>query len=492
MTRAAPGFVAAAAVLGLAATPVPPAPGTTPMVAVVHLHTALADGASSPVDLARAARAAGVDALIVTDHLLERVSYAPWPIGNVLGVALSRPSVLRDGIERYHRALREAETAVPGLVIVPGVEATPYARFRGSVLAGDLTLQGWHRHALVVGIDDPRRLARLPATGNRAGGVFGAWSLVFAAPLAVLAWAIARLLRPRVREIRLAAFRLRRRSVSWTALAAAAAAALCLWAGFPYRVERFSPVGPDAGFEPYRHFARAVAGAGGLMIWAHPEASTTETVRGVRVETAPYPDLVAETGAPLFAALPEGTERLLPPGGVWDRALDAYLRGRRPGPLFALAELDEHAAAADIDFRLLQTVFLVREKSRAGILEALRAGRFYGRWTPRGAEPLRLETWSVERPARAGREAAAAASGGTLAASGPVLIRFAVAGGGPPVDLRIVSGGTPVWTTRGAPPLAASVWAVVEEPTSFRIDVEGPYPYRLVGNPIFVVPREAA
>lgn len=461
------------------------------MVTVVHLHTALVDGASTPVDLARAARAAGVDALLITDHLLERVSYAPWPIGSVMGVALSRPSILRDGVARHFEALRRAEAAVPGLVIVPGAEVTPYARWSGSLLSRSLTLHGWHRHALITGIDDPGRLARLPVVGNRAGGVYALGSLAYAIPVAILVWAGFRIARPGIREVRLAAFRIRRRRIPWVGLAAGGAALAGLVAGFPFRVERFSPVGSDPGVEPFRVFTRAVRDAGGVMIWAHPEAGSVEEMRGVQVRTEPYPDLVRATEAPIFAALPEGTERLLPAGGIWDQALRDYLTGRRPHPLFALAELDDHRAAGVIDFRLLQTIFLVRERSRDGILEALRAGRFYGRWTPRDARPLDLETWSVTRPARDGRAEAVAISGETLAASGQVLVRYDVSGGGPPVEVRLVRDGTPVWHRRLTPPFSESVWAEVRDATSLRLDVEGPYPYRLIANPIFVVPEAA-
>ena len=90
---------------------------------------------------------------MLTDHLLQRVRYAPWPLGNVMGVAVSRPSVLSHGVARYLTALARAEGEAPGTLVLPGVETSPYSRFGGSPLAGSLELQGWHRHLLVLGID---------------------------------------------------------------------------------------------------------------------------------------------------------------------------------------------------------------------------------------------------------------------------------------------------------------------------------------------------
>ena len=146
--------------------------GLTDLVAVIHLHSTFSDGAASPAVMARAARAAGVDAIVLTDHLLQRVRYAPWPLGNVMGVAVSRPSVLSHGVARYLTALAGAEGEAPGTLVLPGVETSPYSRFGGSPLAGSLELQGWHRHLLVLGIDDPAGLALLPAAGNRAASAF--------------------------------------------------------------------------------------------------------------------------------------------------------------------------------------------------------------------------------------------------------------------------------------------------------------------------------
>jgi hypothetical protein len=488
-------LVLAGATLGAAASgtgsgpsaPVASAVGTTAaggpvyhdMVAVVHLHTTVADGASSPLQMARAARAAGIDAIVVTDHFLERVTYAPWPVGGVIGVTLSRPSVVRYGLRRYLRDLAAAEAAVPGMIVVPGLEVTPYDHFAGSFLADDLELRGWHRHMLIVGLDDARLLARLPVAGNRWGGVYGAGSLLFLLPLGGLAWAVPRVRRPGYRDRRVGEFRLRRRRRPVGEIVTVAASLALLYAGFPYRVERFSPVGRDPGTAPYRELVDAVRGWGGLTAWAHPEArAIREEHWGVRLITEPYPELIAQAPADEFGALPEGTEKIIPPGALWDRALLAGLDGPRPGAPHAWAEVDEHRSVAVIDFNLLQTVFQVRDRSRAGLLEALRAGRHYARWTPPSGTPLSLRTWSVTSGDRM------ALAGGMLRARGTATVRFDVQGGGGPVKVRLVRAGEVIWSAAGTPPLSGTLQDNPPRSTYYRLDVEGAYPYRLLSNPI--------
>ncbi|HYS78548.1 MAG TPA: hypothetical protein VEO94_06895, partial [Candidatus Dormibacteraeota bacterium] len=451
------------------------------MVAVVHLHTSLGDGLATPLELARSARSRGIDALVITDHLIERVAYAPWPIGNVLGVSVSRRSVVSTGIARYFAVLGRAENDT-GILVLPGLEVSPYARWTGWILDRTLELQGWHRHVLVIGVEDPEAVARLPAFGNRAGGRYGAWSMLFLLPAAALVWSAARVARPVYRESRLRRFRLRRRRVPWAVGCVGLASLLLLVAGFPFQVESFSPVGGDPGDAPFLTLEERVRSLGGVTSWAHPEASAEKTALGVRLVTAPYPEMVPRTEADAFGALPEGVKTLLPAGGLWDAALLAHLAGRRRSAPFALAELDAHEAIGDIDLRILQTVFLARERSHAGVVEALRSGRMYARWTPAAKAPLRLVAWSAGPPS-----GAAAIAGESVRGEGPLAIRLSIGGGdGGMVTARLIRAGEVIWTTRAAPPFDASVKDDPGGTTYYRLDVEGAYPYRLISNPIFV------
>jgi hypothetical protein len=462
------------------------APSYTDLVTVVHLHTTLSDGLASPLEMARAARLAGVDVLVVTDHFIERVEYAPWPLGNVMGIAVSRPSVMSNGVAVYLKTLASAE-AETGTLVLPGIEVSPYARWSGSLLTRSLRLDGWHRHALVIGIEDAGELRRLPVAGNRAGGGYAVWSLVYLLPAAAFAWSARRALRPAWRETRMKNFVLRRRRVPMGEVLLASAALLLLVLGFPFKVEAYSAVAADPGDAPFRLLVDRVHELGGFVAWAHPEAAADKEFHGVRLATEPYGDLVLKTDADAFGAMPEGVTSLLPIGGLWDQALRQHVAGRRHSAPFALAEVDEHRPAGEIDFGILQTVLQVRERTHAGVLEAMKAGRMYGRWSADRKPPLILAQWSVTS------EGASAIAGETLRCRAPVTLRLAVSGGdGAPAMARLVRDGKVIWSNRASPPFTAAVEDDTPGATSYRLDVEGPYPYRLISNPIFIVrPRGA-
>ena len=78
-----------------------------------------------------------------------------------------------------------------------------------------------------------------------------------------------------------------------------------------------------------------------------------------------------------FGAVYEDTTTFEQPGRGWDRLLSEYARGERTRPAWALAESGFHGLSAGKQIGPLQTVFLVREKSAAGVLDALRQGRMY-------------------------------------------------------------------------------------------------------------------
>jgi len=103
-----------------------------------------------------------------------------------IGFAVSRPSVMGMGTDQYIEELGTVEREAADLLLVPGLEVAPYAHWVGSLLRGDLELRGWHRHLLLLGIEDTATLERLPVSGNRRGGVYDRWSFAYFIPAAIL------------------------------------------------------------------------------------------------------------------------------------------------------------------------------------------------------------------------------------------------------------------------------------------------------------------
>jgi hypothetical protein len=148
-----------------------------------------------------------------------------------------------------------------------------------------------------------------------------------------------------------------------------------------------------------------------------------------------------------------------------------------------MAESGFHDYSAGKKLGPVQTVFLVRERTEAGVLEALRAGRMYAQQRGRD-NGLALE-FTV---AAAG---AAAISGETLRATpGQTLeVTVAIEATGPrPAEVRVtlVRSGSVIAAWSGAAPLRnihRETWD--GKPAVFRLEARGGGA-RLLSNPIFV------
>jgi hypothetical protein len=227
-----------------------------------------------------------------------------------------------------------------------------------------------------------------------------------------------------------------------------------------------------------------------VSVWSLPEARDfgEQAVGPVRVtwETEPYPDDLLKTfGYTAFGAIYEDTTRVERPGEAWDRLLAEYAAGQRTRVSWALAESAFHEHSAGKRLGPIQTVFFVRDRTEAGVLEALRAGRMYA--VQQGRDTGLALT---EFAATAG-VAAAAISGQTLRATpgAPLEVSVAVAAlGSKPADLRVtlIRNGSIVAAWSGASPMRATHREVWDgRPAVFRLEARGAGG-RLLSNPIFV------
>src|SRR5881409_2192591 len=112
---------------------------------------------------------------------------------------------------------------------------------------------------------------------------------------------------------------------------------------------------------------------------ASPSPVITQTIRSGRAAFSP----VASVGAR--------------PGGIWDQVIGLYLNGHRAKPPYATGELAFHGPGHDTKAldRVL-TMFWVRDRTAAGLAEAMQAGHMYGVEQYRKEFGLRLESFRVE------------------------------------------------------------------------------------------------
>jgi hypothetical protein len=458
--------------------------------AVVHLHSDVSTGQYTLEELAEMAERHGIGALLLAENYLNRIDYGLPPFRALTRMSQGSPSV-HDRLGDYLERVSRARAARPGVLLVPGVEVMPHYRWSGSPLTLELLVTDTQKNLLVWGISDRTTLATLPVIGNGDGGRYSLQSLLDALPILLLAPGVALLLVKRRRRARIGAAVVvvsERRWVAGLSLCAIAVAALVR--GWPFTSGVYSAY-EDAGVAPYQAVIDFVEQHGGVAVWSFPEARDlgTQSVGPVRVtwSTDPYPDDLLRTFRyTAFGAVYEETTRFERPGGAWDRMLTQYAAGERSRPAWGLGESGFHDENAGKRLARVQTVFLVRERSEAGVLEALRAGRLYARH--RGPQTALVLTEFA-----ASTEESKAVAGETLRPAAGAMVSLAVgidAVGAAAADLKVVllRNGEIVDAWTGTTPnsrIHREAWD--GRPAVFRLEGRGGGG-RLLSSPIFVRP----
>jgi hypothetical protein len=459
----------------------------TPVTAAVHLHTSqFSSGSHTLQELVNLARASGVEALVLSDHDRIAMSYGLPPFRNLLSLTLSRNAVLKQGAQEYLEAVDRVAGANQDMVLVPGLESAPFYYWSGSLWEGSLTARNWRKHIHVIGLDDPEVLENLPIVGNGPGGhvvrsLFPRFG--FFAGLLVVS----------------GLFLFRGGAWRWPGRICLIVAVLGAFDAQPFRSSPFDPFHGDQGVAPYQALIDYVDRHGGMTFWAHPEANYgakgtvfRKSVAGfslppVGMQTERYPgDLLLTDGYTGFEALYGDTIHVTEPGKEWDRALLAYTEGRRKTPPWGLCGIDFHKLGQNSwsYFDRGQTVFLVGEKSRKGVLDAMRHGRMYAVYQG-GKGRLRLETFLLASAADEKR----AISGEQLdTGAAPIRLRAQITcTGSEPVvlDVQLIDSGKVVKRFEGKTPLSIEHDLSGQLSQGFiRLDARA-VRYRLLSNPIF-------
>ena len=465
-----------------------PQAGSVVLRTALHIHTTFSDGSHTVEEIAQRAREEGIDAILLGDHFLTRLEYGPPLFRKAFAVSVRSPSLHSGELERYLQVVRQAERE-SGVLVLPGVEITPFYYWEGSPLAGDLTLNSAHRHLLVLFPDnaDLAGLARVLPEMSAPGVLeFRAGSMLLVWPLLPAFWAVSQLRRNRRRSLAGAL-------VLWLVAVGSVAALVRSW---PYLVPRHSPYVGDAGAAPYQDALDASHSTSALTFWAHPETSTDfqHSRYPVRDRSDEYAELITATdGATGFASLYEGDSRAAAPAGPWDRTLHEFVRGDRSEPIWTVGELDLHreGEAGGKFLGEVETVVFATERSRQGVLEALATGSMYA---VRHAEDSRLTLEGF----RATCDGDEVSMGERTSRAGPCRIRAKLSAHGETLDDVTVS------LVRSGEVLAKRdvdidedgvelVWDddAGDEPLFYRLVARKGNRVALYGNPVFVGVGEA-
>jgi len=336
---------------------------------VIHVHTTFDSAGHYPLDqLVSIARAKGLQVLIPADHDLQIMEYGFPPFRNLIKRREQRGSVIKVGPEKFLAQIAQANKMQDDILIIPGVQSSPFYYWTGSPFKGNLTANDYRKELLLIGMQSPADYRGLPLLGNgfstRYTKKLLPQSLIF---LAGFVFAIYLVLQKGV--IRIIGGIISILSIG------------LLISQHPFQSSFFDPYHGNQGVKPFQEVINYVNARGGQVFWLHPESNYA--VNGVQLGPATlitkhYPDdLIVSQGYSGFEAIYGDWITATDPGKHWDRVLMAYCRGNRSKPAWGISGADFHDEKAGVELDTFQTIFLVKHKTTEAILEALSKGRLY-------------------------------------------------------------------------------------------------------------------
>ncbi len=447
---------------------------------IIDTRTTFSDGKLSVEALARLAQARDVDVLFYNDHDILAMAYGLRPFRQVLRIKKQKNALRLSGPENYLDAITAAQQKYPELILVPGSESVPYYYWSGSYFDGDLTAHDHEKRLLTIGLDTPSDYEEMPVLHNRLSTRYLKPRLP-----ALLFFSGALLL-----GVYIATWG---RWYRWAGIGVAVLALLMLADTAPFRSSPYDQYMGDIGIAPYQLYIDYVNRRGGMTFWNYPETrSGVRQLGPIHVSTPPYPDaLLAAQHYTGFAAVYGDTVTLTEPGREWDQVLNQFCRGSRRHPVWGIATADFHEDGGSGE-RLgnFPTVFWVKEKSRAGVLEAMRAGRMVA---VRGPHPQRLvlDDFSVS-----GEDSDIQGTlGESIEVRGVPQIRLAMSlkeAGSGTVSVRIIRGGRLAAAFDAPLPFEKTVRdesCPRGEKTFYRLMAQGRGVGGLVANPVFITAK---
>ncbi|MFA5794945.1 MAG: hypothetical protein WC980_07780 [Candidatus Brocadiia bacterium] len=133
---------------------------------VIHLQTPVSGGKRTVNDYVDLARKSNIGVVCITDHDNQRYQYGLWPFRWLIKKTEERASVMTFGIANYLVAINQANQSAKDVLVIDGMEVTPYYYWTGSYFQDTLTLNNRHKHLLVLGLDKAKYYQDLPTVAN--------------------------------------------------------------------------------------------------------------------------------------------------------------------------------------------------------------------------------------------------------------------------------------------------------------------------------------
>jgi hypothetical protein len=449
------------------------------VAALMDIRTQFSDGAHSLEYLVGLARERNFEVLFVTDHDRIVLEYGIWPFRHILKKRVEKPSINKTGAEKYLKMIESASKKFPDMILIPGAESAPFYYWEGSYFKKNLTVCDWERHLIIVGLEKPEDYRNLPIlhNGSSTKYVLRSFSAGFFVTLIPLALGLAMM--RRLGKIR------------YFGLAVVALTPLLVVNNHLFRSSPYDQYHGSQGVAPYQLVIDYVNSRGGMAFWNHPETlSGVGSIGPASKKTLSYPEVLVEsknyTG---FAALYGDTITVTEPGNLWDQVLTEYCSGQREKPVWGISTADFHEeGGAGEKLGNFPTIFLVKDKTKESILEALKKGRMYALRGFGDAPRLILEDFSVSDS----KTLQKGIMGEEISVNGYPTINIFVSTAGSteknPITVRLIRSGKLLKTFSGETPLNIDFADEFYEPGQkiyYRLDAEDRKGRKLVSNPVF-------
>jgi hypothetical protein len=448
--------------------------------ALFDIRTEFSDGAHSLEYLAKLAQKREFSVLIITDHAREALEYGIKPFQNILKKRVEKPSITKNGAGNYLNMIELASKKYPEMILIPGAESAPFYYWRGSYLRKNLTVCDWERHLLIVGLEKPEDYKGLPILHNGLSSKYTLSSLSAGLFLLLIPFAGG-------------LYMIKKRGIiRYSGIAISAFSLLLLINNLPFKSSPYDQYHEPRGILPYQLLIDYVNSRGGMIFWNHPETKSGRGKLGsIFKETLPYPQLLKEskdyTG---FAALYGESITITEPGNIWDQVLIDYCSGKRAKPVWGISTADFHKEGESGEkLGNFPTIFMVKNKSKTDILDALKKGRMYAYRGDVSSPRIVLETFSIFDSEASQK----GVMGEEIFSKGYPRVYIRVSAPGldkeNSLTLRLIRSGNLIKTFSGKSQFDIDFMDDFYEPGKkvyYRLDIKDKKGRKLLSNPIFV------
>lgn len=463
------------------------------VTAAADLRTEFSDGVYSVEELVKLAKSKGIEILIINDHDRYSLEYGFWPLEKILKKKVEESSLLKNGAKNYLDEIERVGKKYPDMLIIPGIESAPFYYWTGSIFSNNLTAHKWENHIGIVGLERPKDIEGLP-TLNSSLSVKYYKNYIYNTAFFTLSLIFSILL------------------IRWEGVYRYTGMVICLFSLLfiinfhPLRSSPFDQYHGDKGVLPWQETIDYVNSRGGMTFWHHLESASGIGKKGpIYINTPPHPeDLIKTHDYTGFQAIYEDTIHVTEPGKEWDMVLSQYCAGNRDMPAWGIGGLDYHGEGeSGIKLQDVKTIFLLKEKTKNAVYEALINGKVY---PVRQGEDYRLilDEFSISgtsgKPAPENLNQGKAVSGDEIEVQGSPNINIKVSATDGKIDkleVQLIRNGEMINKFEGETPLEISFkdehLLDLEQgkfksgdKIYYRLNIYGKRPNYIISNPIFV------